>query len=166
MLCVLVGTSVASFEDDFIVGSNWNEKFQKYRSEGKSLLFQTFVVVVNVAHVPVYTRQFSLKMGWITFQMLKSTVAYSKFDSNTSVKFRKQCMFLHVPAPWEQLLIWLNLHWVGIDVGLLLFKTSYIHMVHTLIYFTMLSVVSMLSSANSPIPEAEKPMSETAFRHF
>lgn len=29
--------------------------------------------------------QFSLKMGWITFQMPKSTVAYSKFDSNTSV---------------------------------------------------------------------------------
>jgi len=34
-------------------------------------------------------------------------------------------MFLYVPAPWEQLLIWLNLHWVGIEVGLLLFKTSY-----------------------------------------
>lgn len=65
-------------------------------------------------------------MGWITFQMPESTVAYSKFDSNTSVfilvKLRKQCMFLYVPAPWEQLLIWLNLHWVGIEVGLLMFK--------------------------------------------
>lgn len=66
--------------------SLWDQiEIRCFRSKGKSLLFQTFVVVVNVAHVPVYTRQFSLKMGWITFQMLKSTVAYSKFDSNTSV---------------------------------------------------------------------------------
>ena len=80
-----------------------------FRSKGTSLVFQSFVVVSTLHMFLSVHRPFSLKMGWITFQMPESTVAYSKFDSNTSVfilvKLRKQCMFLYVPAPWEQLLI-------------------------------------------------------------
>ena len=54
-------------------------------------------------------QQFSLKMGWITFQMSKSTVAYRKFYNDTSVfillSSENSVPYVYVAPPWEQLLI-------------------------------------------------------------